>query len=89
MAPNKLIFVTGNANKLREVREILGDVVELESRAMDLPELQGTIEEISKDKCRRAADAVSLNPKRDGRRECFLQKWILMDDGLAPMPCAR
>jgi hypothetical protein len=59
MAPNKLIFVTGNANKLREVREILGDTVALESRAIDLPELQGTIEEISKDKCHRAADAVS------------------------------
>jgi inosine triphosphate pyrophosphatase len=59
MAPNKLIFVTGNANKLREVGEILGDTVTLESRAIDLPELQGTIEEISKDKCRRAAEAVS------------------------------
>jgi hypothetical protein len=59
MAPNKLIFVTGNANKLREVGEILGDTVALESRAIDLPELQGTIEEISKDKCRRAAEAVS------------------------------
>jgi inosine triphosphate pyrophosphatase len=61
MAPDKLIFVTGNANKLREVGEILGDTVALESRAIDLPELQGTITEISKDKCRRAAEAVSLD----------------------------
>ena len=36
-------FVTGNENKLREVRAILGEDApfELEARAVDLPELQG------------------------------------------------
>ena len=58
MSKPKLVFVTGNANKLREVREILRDTVDLEAESVDLPELQGTIEEISKDKCRRAAEIV-------------------------------
>ena len=58
--PSKLQFITGNANKLAEVRAILADTgVELSSKALDLPELQGGIEEISRDKCRRAAEAVS------------------------------
>jgi inosine triphosphate pyrophosphatase len=69
MAPDKLIFVTGNANKLREVGEILGDTVALESRAIDLPELQGTITEISKDKCRRAAEVVSWD-EGDEKANC-------------------
>lgn len=59
--PKTLNFITGNANKLAEVRAILADVpdVELTSKSLDLPELQGTIEEISLDKCRRAAGEVS------------------------------
>jgi inosine triphosphate pyrophosphatase len=76
MAPNKLIFVTGNANKLREVHEILGDTVALESRAVDLPELQGTIEEISKDKCRRAADVVSFHQRRSTLQQCRVQRRV-------------
>jgi inosine triphosphate pyrophosphatase len=69
MVPTKLIFVTGNANKLREVSEILDDTVALESRAIDLPELQGTIEEISKDKCRRAAEVVGWD-EGDEKAKC-------------------
>lgn len=62
--PKTLNFITGNANKLAEVKAILaldqGDAeVELKSQALDLPELQGTIEEISVDKARRAAELVS------------------------------
>jgi inosine triphosphate pyrophosphatase len=59
MVHKKLTFVTGNANKLAEVRSILRDTVELEAVKVDLPELQGTIEEISKDKARRAAELVT------------------------------
>ena len=51
-------FVTGNKNKLSEVKAILGDIVPLQSQSLDLTEIQGTIEEISKDKCRRAAAIV-------------------------------
>ncbi|PVH85402.1 inosine triphosphate pyrophosphatase-like protein [Cadophora sp. DSE1049] len=58
MAPKQLNFITGNKNKLTEVKAILGDTVDLQSQALDLVEIQGTIEEISSDKCRRAAAAV-------------------------------
>jgi len=58
MAPKQLNFITGNENKLIEVRAILSDVVELKSQALPLVEIQGTIEEICADKCRRAAEAV-------------------------------
>lgn len=59
--PKQLFFITGNKNKLAESKAILGDVVDLQCQAIDLVEIQGTIEEISLDKCRRAADAVSLS----------------------------
>jgi hypothetical protein len=60
--PTTLNFITGNANKLAEVQAILSDVpgLNLTSKAVDLPELQGSIEEISLDKARRAADEVSV-----------------------------
>lgn len=59
MAPKELNFITGNKNKLREVQEILSVTpVKLQSQNIDVPELQGTIEEISQSKCRAAADIV-------------------------------
>jgi inosine triphosphate pyrophosphatase len=57
--PKTLNFITGNKNKLSEVRAILGEVVELQSKSLDLVEIQGTSDEIALDKCRRAAIAVS------------------------------
>ncbi|MCJ1234496.1 nucleoside triphosphate pyrophosphohydrolase ham1 [Varicellaria rhodocarpa] len=59
MAPRELLFITGNRNKLAEVSFMLGDMVHLSSRSLDLTEIQGTIEEISVDKCTRAALAVN------------------------------
>lgn len=56
-----LNFITGNANKLAEVRAILGSVVDLQSQAVDVPEFQGTIEYIATEKCRLAAKAVSCS----------------------------
>ncbi|KAL9641374.1 MAG: hypothetical protein Q9204_000009 [Flavoplaca sp. TL-2023a] len=58
MPPKELIFITGNNNKLAEVQAILGDLVPLRSRSLEQVEIQGTTEDISKDKCRRAADLV-------------------------------
>jgi len=58
MPPPELNFITGNRNKLAEVQAILGDTVDLRSQALDLIEIQGTIEEISRDKCLRAAELV-------------------------------
>lgn len=60
--PTTLNFITGNANKLAEVRAILGDVAGLDLQSRDVPgldEIQGSIEEIARDKCRRAAERVS------------------------------
>ena len=60
MALTKLNFITGNKNKLSEVRAILGNVIEVDNQEVDVPEIQGTIEEIAKEKARRAAEAVGL-----------------------------
>jgi inosine triphosphate pyrophosphatase len=53
-----LTFVTGNPNKVLEVHAILGDAIPVHPRALDIPEIQGTLEEIARDKCRRAARIV-------------------------------
>ncbi|MCJ1433802.1 nucleoside triphosphate pyrophosphohydrolase ham1 [Xylographa pallens] len=59
MTPKSINFITGNRNKLVEVEAILGATVDLHSASLDLVEIQGTIEEISLDKCRRAAAALN------------------------------
>jgi len=59
MAPKSLNFITGNKNKLAEVQAILAPTgVKLSNQSIDLPELQGTIEEISIAKCKEAAKVV-------------------------------
>lgn len=58
MAPSELNFITGNKNKLAEVQAILAGVIELKNQSLDLPELQGTIDEIIKEKCKTAAQTV-------------------------------
>ena len=55
---NKLNFITGNKNKLAEVRAILGSVINVENQVVDVPEIQGSIEDIAKEKSRRAAEVV-------------------------------
>ncbi|XP_038713206.1 inosine triphosphate pyrophosphatase isoform X2 [Tripterygium wilfordii] len=52
-------FVTGNAKKLEEVRAILGQSLPFQSLKLDLPELQGEPEDISKEKARLAAIEVN------------------------------
>ena len=61
MSLKRINFITSNKNKLAEVKAILGDVVQLQSQSLDLTEIQGTIEDISMDKCRRAAEIVGFN----------------------------
>lgn len=52
-------FITGNANKLGEVKAILEPAIRVESKALDLIEIQGASpEDVTLDKCRRAADLV-------------------------------
>ncbi|KAG6867673.1 hypothetical protein C0993_012538 [Termitomyces sp. T159_Od127] len=65
-----LIFVTGNANKLKEVKAILssgGHPIDISSQSLDIPEIQGTTQEVAKAKCRRAAELVrhTLSPSPD------------------------
>lgn len=55
---NELNFITGNRNKLAEVTAILHGVVDLHSKALDLVEIQGTIEEVTIAKCRQAARQI-------------------------------
>ncbi|WVZ59175.1 hypothetical protein U9M48_009366 [Paspalum notatum var. saurae] len=57
--PKAVTFVTGNAKKLEEVRAILGSSVPFQSLKLDLPELQGEPEDISKEKARMAASQVN------------------------------
>jgi inosine triphosphate pyrophosphatase len=47
-----LRFVTGNAEKVKEVASILGGEVPLESVKLDLPELQGEPIDIAKEKAK-------------------------------------
>jgi inosine triphosphate pyrophosphatase len=42
-----------------QVQAILEGVIELRNQNVDLVEVQGTVEEVTTDKCRRAAEAVS------------------------------
>jgi inosine triphosphate pyrophosphatase len=55
-----ITFVTGNKKKLEEVVAILGDSLpfQLTSAKVDLPELQGEPEEVSREKCKLAAAQV-------------------------------
>lgn len=74
MAP-QLNFITGNANKLREVKAMLEPEIEVRNQNLDLEEIQGTIEEVSKSKCRRAAEMVRVirTKKDDVIRSCSIQ----------------
>jgi inosine triphosphate pyrophosphatase len=60
--PQTLTFITSNQNKLSEARSMLGGVVgvSLQSRSLQLVEIQGSVEEIARDKCSRAAEMVCM-----------------------------
>ncbi|GAA5846540.1 hypothetical protein JCM9279_006732 [Rhodotorula babjevae] len=66
-SPRSILFVTGNANKLKEVRAILLASAQssgapapftVESQDLDLPEIQGTTQEVARAKVSAAADAI-------------------------------
>ena len=67
MAPMVVTFVTGNQNKLKEVRSIIGeehsDKFVLEAKKVDLPELQGEPEDIAKEKVMLAAKDIGGEEK--------------------------
>ena len=51
-------FITGNKKKLAEVLAVLEPGIEVRNQALDLVEIQGEMEEVTRDKCRRAAEIV-------------------------------
>lgn len=65
--PRRILFVTGNANKLKEVRSILLNSTtgnapapfEVDSQDLDVPEVQGTTQEVAKAKVKAAAEIVN------------------------------
>ncbi|PYH43747.1 non-canonical purine NTP pyrophosphatase [Aspergillus saccharolyticus JOP 1030-1] len=54
-----LTLVTGNRHKIAELNAILEGTVILRPVNLDLPEIQGTVEEITRAKCRLAADKIA------------------------------
>ncbi|KZV86001.1 Maf/Ham1 [Exidia glandulosa HHB12029] len=92
MSPLKVVFVTGNANKLKEVRAILaaGEPIEVESQSLDIPELQGSTQEVSREKCRMAAEKIGGPCITEDTALCFKAlnglpgvyiKWFLKELG--------
>ncbi|KAH9442693.1 hypothetical protein MJO28_004878 [Puccinia striiformis f. sp. tritici] len=99
MAALKLVFVTGNANKLREVKKILcSDIssdaslkIEVESKALDLPEIQGSTQDVAREKSKAAAKLIGGPCITEDTALCFKAmgdlpgpyiKWFLEKLGL-------
>lgn len=58
-AVGSLVFVTGSARKLKEAREILAPI-EISTESLDLPELQGTPDDIAREKARLAFEQLKV-----------------------------
>ena len=87
-----ITFVTGNAKKLEEVVAILGSTFPrtFESKNLDLPEIQGDINDISIKKCREAARQINGPVVVEDTSLCFnalgglpgpYVKWFLRNIG--------
>lgn len=73
----KIIFVTGNKNKLREAREIL-DNLDVDNKDIDLEEIQDTPENIVKEKSKRAFETMG--------KKCFVEDVSLELEALNGLP---
>lgn len=87
---NCVNFVTGNANKLREVKTMLEPGIEVRSHPLDIEEVQGTITEVTESKCRKAAELLNGPVLVEDTALCFNAlaglpgpyiKWFLADIG--------
>ncbi|XP_044743322.1 inosine triphosphate pyrophosphatase [Chrysoperla carnea] len=58
MGSRTITFVTGNAKKLEEVCAVIGKSISIVNKKIDLPELQGEINDICKKKCLEATKHV-------------------------------
>ena len=55
----KLLFLTGNKNKLNEAKDIMGDKFQINNKKVDLPEIQSTnVEEVITEKLKEAYKIV-------------------------------
>ncbi|KAA3678452.1 inosine triphosphate pyrophosphatase [Paragonimus westermani] len=90
-------FVTGNPNKLAEVIKILGPeyMDKIKAVSLDLPELQGTMDEISHEKCLAASKLVDGPVLTEDTSLCFKAlngmpgpfiKWFLQSLGPEGLP---
>ncbi|KAL7549713.1 hypothetical protein ACHAWF_012979 [Thalassiosira exigua] len=90
-----ITFVTGNKNKLAEVRRLLstdsGIPFDIDNARLDLPELQGTPHDIARAKCQAASDKLQTAVLTEDTCLCFEAlnglpgpyiKWFLEDLGL-------
>ncbi|CAH8864549.1 unnamed protein product [Trichobilharzia szidati] len=87
-----LTFVTGNPKKLSEFLKIVGEeyAEKIKTVALDLPEIQGSIEEVSKEKCLSAYSQVGGPVLVEDTALCFnamngmpgpFVKWFLKSTG--------
>ncbi|KAK4686133.1 XTP/dITP diphosphohydrolase, partial [Tremellales sp. Uapishka_1] len=68
------VFVTGNANKLKEVQAILASGASgltITSQSVDVPEVQGTTQEVAIAKCRAAAEQLGTACVTEDTALCF------------------
>lgn len=77
MKKREVIFITGNNDKFREFSEILTSV-KLKRKDIDLPELQGTPEEIVKEKSKIACSMI--------KKPCFVDDTSLCFDAWGGLP---
>ncbi|WVO16161.1 inosine triphosphate pyrophosphatase [Cryptococcus depauperatus] len=71
---SSFVFVTGNANKLREVKAILaagGSGIGCTSQAVDVPEVQGTTQEVAIAKVKAAAEKLGTACVTEDTALCF------------------
>ncbi|KAF5254882.1 hypothetical protein FANTH_378 [Fusarium anthophilum] len=68
----EIILITGNANKIADIKAILAPSgITVRNQSLDLPEIQGSIEEITIAKCRTAAEMVGGPVVVDDTALCF------------------
>ena len=70
---NRIVFVTGNANKVEEFQDILGKDFPhtILAQKIDLPEYQGTSKEICVEKCRAAVGTLQVPVIIEDTSLCF------------------
>lgn len=75
----KIYFVTGNQGKKREMQEILKDIpIDLDFVKVDLPELQGTVNDVLREKTRLAFEKI--------KAPCFVDDTCLEFKAMKGLP---